>query len=171
MVNMRNEDSKDWKAFLDGDKMAITNIYQRHKDNLLTYGFYLTGNKEKCEDLLHETFMKLIEQGKKKIQINSLKNWLFICMRNLTFNHLQRQRKDPRINLNQLTVENTDPDITIFIRQILNKLDTEERELILLREQQGFSINELADMHKISPEAVRIRLYRIRKKMYELGKV
>lgn len=169
MMKMRNQDRQDWQDFLDGDKTALTNIYQRHKDSLMTYCFYLTGNRQKCEDLLHETFLKLIEQGRKKIHINSVKDWLFICMRNLTFNYLKKDKSKNYV-IEEVPVGDENPEMKIFIGEILSKLTPEERELILLREHQGFPINELAEMFKTSPEAVRIRLYRIRRKMYERGK-
>ena len=46
----------------------------------------------------------------------------------------------------------------------------EERDLILLREQQGYSIGEIALLLGVTEETVRVRLYRARKKMQEIGK-
>ena len=58
----------------------------------------------------------------------------------------------------------------LFIENVLDRLDVDQRELILLREQQRFTIREIADMLCVSEGSVRVRLYRIRKKMQEIGK-
>lgn len=121
------------------------------------------------EDIVHDTFINLIDNRHEWPAINSMQNWLFICVRNLAYSRLKHRRTVDYQPLGDIEVEST-VEQRLFIDSVLNRLDTAERELILLREQQGLAITEIAAIMDISAEAVRVRLYRIRKKMCHLVK-
>ena len=142
-------------------------VYKQHKDNIFQYSYYLTGDKQMSEDIVQETFLKFANLKERKQDIRSIKDWLFICARNLTFNYLKKINRPytPIESSNSVTIEQK-----IFIEQVLGKLEASERELILLREQQGYSVREISEMMEITEEAVRVRLFRIRKKMQVLAK-
>lgn len=116
--------------------------------------------------------MRLMGHKHNDPAIQSVTNWLFICARNLLFNHFRSNRTSAAGNAHETTpatVPAMDIETREFVRMVLGRLDPEERDLILLREQQQFSIAELAQMLGKSPEAVRVCLYRIRKKMRKLA--
>lgn len=167
---MSSLDRKDWQRIRQGDNTGLAGIYSRHKDRLYTFCRYVTGNQQQSEDIVQETFVKLLGQSKNLDDNVSIKDWLFVCARNLTYNHLKRQKQS------SLLTDFIDPpaesnvETEIFIRDVLSRLTTEERELILLREQQRFTTKEISSMLNISAEAVRVRLYRIRKKMQQTAK-
>jgi len=167
---MDNLDREDWRRFCKGDVTAMERIYNRHKDRMYTYCLYVTGNRQVSEDVVQETFVRLMRQKAGLNIETTLKNWLFICARNLTFNHLKKQSRDvsPVSIVNPVT--EMDMETRLFIRNVLGRLKPEERELILLREQQRFSVEELSALLEISEEAVRVRLYRVRKKMQQIAK-
>ena len=160
-------DSEDWSGFSNGDDRAIERIYQRHKDRLFSYCVYVTGDRQIGEDVVQETFLRLMQQRGRLTIKTSLRNWLFICARNLTFNLLKERGGTP--DGAYPPVEEADVEMKLFVESVLSRLSVEERELILLREQQQFSIRELAEMLELSEEAVRVRLFRIRKKMQSLA--
>ena len=168
---MEFQDKQDWTAFCRGDREAMVRIYNRHKDKLYSFSFYVTGDRQTSEDLVADTFVRLMEQKNRLVFEDSLKNWLFICLRNMTYNLLKRNNRKNRMKTQDIidTVQDNS-ELKRFIVTILEKLEPNERELILLREQQGFSIPEISEMFDISEEAVRTRLYRVRKKMQRLGK-
>ena len=168
---MDYSDEKDWLAFCRNEPQAFDRIYRRHKDGLYDFCLYVTGDGRLSEDLVADVFTRLIRM-KNKLEIeSSLKNWLFICVRNMAYNLIRKRNREynlmSQIKFNQ---EAVDIELKVFIEDILSRLDADERELILLRERQGFTIRELAEIVNISEEAVRTRLYRIRKKMQMLGK-
>ena len=161
-------DREDWAGFANGDQAGIERIYGRHKDSLYTFCLYVSGDRQLSEDVVQETFLGLIKQRDTLVLRSSLKGWLFICARNLTYNLLKRGSPNPDI------YEIADPALSIetrlFIENVLSRLSVEERELILMREHQQFSVRELSAMLDLSEEAVRVRLYRIRKKMQSFVK-
>jgi RNA polymerase sigma-70 factor (ECF subfamily) len=145
----------------------LENAYKQHKDNIFQYTLYLTGDNQLSEDIVHETFLKYANQKELRKDIRSIKDWLFICARNLAYNHL---KKKP-LNYKPIEFEQTVTiEQKIFIQEILGKLEPDERELILLREQQGYTTKEISTMLNVTDEAVRVRLFRIRKKMQVLAK-
>jgi RNA polymerase sigma-70 factor (ECF subfamily) len=165
---MKEADLNDWKKYQNGDNTALENIYNRHKDKMFNYCIYLTGDIEISEDIIQDTFLKLAQQKDKLSDLHSLKDWLFIIMRNKTFNIL---KKKPVPVYQPIGLEQTiSIEDKLFIEKILSSLERDERELILMREQFGYSIKEIASMLDIKEEAVRVRLFRIRKKMQILAK-
>lgn len=161
-------DREDWAGFANGDRSGIARIYSRHKDSLYTFCLYVTGDRQLSEDVVQETFLTLMNHRDSLEVRSSLKGWLFICARNLTYNLLKRRSQNPDV------YEIADPTLSIetqlFIENVLSRLSVDERELVLLREHQQFSVRELSEMLGLSEEAVRVRLYRIRKKMQSLVK-
>jgi RNA polymerase sigma-70 factor (ECF subfamily) len=168
---MDQHDRDDWQRFRQGDGIGLQRIYHRHKDRLYSYCLYVTGNRELSEDIVQETFLKLAQQTQRLDNDVSIKDWLFICARNLTLNHIKKHQRHTVLlpNIDDFKV-GLDMETKLFIQDVLDKLDHDERELILLREQQGYPVTEMARMLGISEEAVRVRLYRVRKKMQRLAK-
>ncbi len=161
-------DREDWAGFANGDRGGIARIYNRHKDTLYTFCLYVTGDRQLSEDVVQETFLALMKNRHTLKVESSLKGWLFICARNLTYNLLKRRPEPPYHASNENSAASVETQL--FIENVLSRLTVDERELILLREHQQFSIRELSEMLDLSEEAVRVRLYRIRKKMQSLVK-
>jgi RNA polymerase sigma-70 factor (ECF subfamily) len=161
-------DREDWAGFANGDRGGIARIYNRHKDTLYTFCLYVTGDRQLSEDVVQETFLTLMKNRHTLDVKSSLKGWLFICARNLTYNLLKRRPEPPYHASNEKSAASVETQL--FIENVLSRLTIDERELILLREHQQFSVRELSEMLDLSEEAVRVRLYRIRKKMQSLVK-
>lgn len=164
---MNEADQHDWGRYCRGERAALERIFTRHRDAMYTYCLYMTGSREDSEDLVQDAFVRLARQNRKE-PIRSLRNWLFVCVRNLTLNLLTK--KPPRPVAPVLPNPVASPEVHAFVQQILDRLSPDDRELVLLREQHGFTPSELASMLDLTPEAVRVRLFRARKKMQKLAK-
>jgi|GEM_PF-2167015 len=167
---MEDRDRLDWRLFEEGDQKAFDRIFQRHRRHLLKYSSYMTGSSAVGEDVVQETFMRLLEQKGSLTIRSSLKDWLFICARNHSLNLLAKRRRMEQFLPDVAGNNDCSDEMKWLIQEVLGKLNHDERDLILMREQQQYSIMEMATLLGISQEAVRVRLFRIRKKMYELGK-
>lgn len=147
----------------------IEECYEKYGKDMMNYCLYLTGNYQMSEDLVQTAFVKLIDHQSKSNRIDSPKNWLFVTLRNEAFAQLNKAARFS-YNLPEAINEDLSVEQKIFIDQILSKLKSDERSLILLREYQRFNIKEIAAMHETTEEATRVRLFRIRKKMQALAK-
>ncbi len=137
----------------------------------MNYCAYLIGDREVAKEIVQESFLRLIGKTKESEGPESPKDWLFICARNLCFKHLRSRRVHSSYQpLPDSSHDETSSEDRHFIEQVLGRIEAEERDLILLREVEQYSICELARLTRVSEEAVRVRLHRIRKKMQELGR-
>jgi RNA polymerase sigma factor (sigma-70 family) len=170
------EDMKTDGAFeqKNGDREnseSVAREYQLHRRSLLSYCALLVRNRDVAADIVQESFLRLIEQIRKSETPSNFRAWLFICARNLCFNRLRSEKVQcMHSSLIWSQADSMHPESLRFIEEVLGRMSPEERDLILLREQQRYSVSEIAEMIGISEEATRVRLYRIRKKMQELGR-
>ena len=167
---MLNSDKYDWDRFCAGDQSGLERIYQRHKTKIMTYCFFVTGDQMQSEDIVQETFSALLKQSGNSKQLRSIKNWLFICARNFALNYVKQQTK---ISYSEALLEQSvlpNMEIKLFLNNVLANLSDDERDLVLMREQSGFSIREIAEILDTPEGNVRIRLYRARKKMQQIVK-
>ena len=119
---------------------------------------------------MQETFTRLIGQSDKLDDNARVKDWLFICTRNLAFNHLKKIKRGSLIEAISDHAADIDIETRLFIQNVLDKLTPQDRELILLREQQQFNTRDIARLLGLTEEAVRVRLFRVRKKMQQIAK-
>lgn len=115
-------------------------------------------------------FTKLIESEKHFKGNCSQKTWLLIITRNYCLNRLsKRELQNYSYDQNVFNKTcNINLDEKLTLQNALQKLLPEENELIYLREYEGFSYKEIADLTNQSLENVKIKLYRIRKKLREI---
>jgi len=161
---MIDSDSNDLSQLDANDQRHVKRLYDLHRDQIYSYCFYVCGNADTSSDVVHETFLRLMKQP---AEPNNVRNWLFITARNLLFSSLKRSRRDRNVAAEQLPFSRSElsAEQQLLLEQMLNRLTAEERELLIRREYSGFSTQELAASLEITVEAVRVRLFRIRKKL------
>jgi RNA polymerase sigma-70 factor, ECF subfamily len=165
---METDDLRDWQAFCNGDNAAMERLFVRLSPALFSYCLYLCGNRASSEEIVQESYLRLLAQRSNGKITSSVRSWLFVTARNLLLN---LSRGHPHQSLDDLPenylVNDRNPDANLQVSRILSRLTPEDRELLLLREHQGFSINEIAKMLNLSAENIRVRLYRLRKRIQE----
>ena len=119
-------------------------------------------------DLLQDTFHDAFRARSELVLAPNREAWLFALARNRALGALRRRRRYAalvaQLPLPRATVQ--DSDEVLALRDLLERhLDPDERALLLLRYLHGFDAAELAQIVGISPEAVRQRLSRSRRKL------
>jgi RNA polymerase sigma-70 factor, ECF subfamily len=122
-----------------------------------------------AEDLLQDTFHDAFRARSQLVAASSPEAWLFAIARNRALSALRRRRRSvvalsrlpqPRERLER------DAQEVVALRDLLERhLDADERALLLLRYLHGFNAAELAQIVGLTPEAVRQRLSRSRRKL------
>jgi RNA polymerase sigma-70 factor (ECF subfamily) len=143
------------------------------------YGYFyrLTGNKETSDDLLSELFVKLVE----KIGTfagGSFDGWLFKTASNIFYDYLrdkQRRRKlfeaqTARFEPETAKAEGPDDERIDKLQIQLGKLDTDTRELIMMRFYSQASFKEIAAMRSEPIGTTLSKLHRGLKKLREMMK-
>jgi RNA polymerase sigma-70 factor (ECF subfamily) len=149
-------------------------------DNLYRYALILTRNRVDAEDLVQETYVRAIEAFTRLRENSNVKGWLFTILRNLWFNQLRKQRTGP-----QLVVVDTDslfaegladnvPDAhtilekeedAIRVQAAISTLAPEFQEILVLREFEELSYQEIATVLHCPAGTVMSRLGRARAKL------
>jgi RNA polymerase sigma-70 factor, ECF subfamily len=155
------------------------NMYDEHADTLFRYVSFKVSDKEKAKDLVQETFLKVweqfVERSGTETELQNPKAFLFRVATNLV---IDTYRKKKEISLDALVELGADfghdtsghivdkAEIKHLIREI-EKLDEIDRDLILLRYVDGFSIPEIADISGQRENTVSVRIHRVIKQLQE----
>lgn len=137
-----------------------------HADDVLRYLAKNIKDGEVAKDILQDTFVSLWE-NKEKVELSKIKNWLFTVAHNnmlklFRYNKI-RQNSFIEENSSESNLENTQ-----LIDQLLKQLPDRMRQCLMLKDWQGFSIKEIAEILDISEENVKVNIFRAKVKLKEL---
>ena len=152
-------------------------------DGLYSYAVVLSRNRSDAEDLVQETCLRAITGMNRLWPDSNVKSWLFTILRNVWLNHLRQRRAAPELVelaadesvSNSLADNGKDPHADLVsqfereqVRAAIQQLSVEFREVILLREYEGLSYQEIASVLDCPPGTVMSRLARARIKLRKL---
>ncbi len=142
-------------------------IFQRYKNQTFDFAHRMLGDKDAAGDVMQDVFIRLFKVLKNNSDIKDIKNWLFIAVRNLCLNKIRDGHKE--ISLHSIPDENlgyNNPDTNqIILEKSLLSLETRFREALILKEYQGFSYKEMAEILQITIPAVRSLLFKARSRL------
>jgi RNA polymerase sigma-70 factor (ECF subfamily) len=149
-------------------------------DGLYSYALVLTRNHAEAEDLVQETYVRALQAMGRLRAGSNMKGWLFTILRNIWFNQLRKRRNGPQM----IEIEAEDGIFNSIVEPSKNshdlyvsKMETEQvqaaiqelplqfREIILLREYEELSYQEIAGILDCPVGTVMSRLGRARGKL------
>ncbi|MHC4618481.1 MAG: RNA polymerase sigma factor [Planctomycetota bacterium] len=136
-----------------GDAGGFEKLIEMYANRCYGYFYRLTGNREATDDLLGELFVKLVAKIA-SFRGGSFESWLFKVASNVFHDHLRARQQQKRVidaGKAQLESKAAKPRLADEKRidelQVqLERLDTDTRELIMLRYYSQLSFKELAEM-------------------------
>ncbi len=163
-------DSACLRAVADGDREAFRGMVERWQDRLVNYFYRSTGNRSDAEDLAQETFLDLYRAAPKYESRGNFSAFVFtLARRRLIDAYRQRSRKplefvDPGESFMQLQSVRQDASAEIeeAFHRALSELSPNQRNAILLLQQQALSYEEISDVMDCSVSAVKTWLHRAR---------
>lgn len=125
----------------------------------------MLGDRDAAGDITQEVFLRLYRAIDGNPEIGNMQNWLFILTRNLCLNEIRDSKKE--INIDSLDfVEAVEADFARNdvrqIRKAMSALNAKYKEVLVLREYEGFTYSEIAGILGITVPAVRSLLYKAR---------
>jgi len=159
----------------NGNSKCFSQIVDMYASRCYGYFYRLTGNNDVSDELLSELFVKLVEKIA-SYKGGSFDGWLFKIASNIFHDYLrskQRRKKLLDVQKEQLESQFTEPKQSdneqIDKLQIqLTRLDTNTRELIMLRFYSELSFKEIALMRSEPIGTTLAKLHRGLKKLREL---
>ena len=145
--------------FQGGSRPAFEELFERYREPL--YGFFrrrLTA-RERAEDLTQETFIAVIKASGRYQPKALFRTYLYsIALNLLAAERRKLARHDSPANE---TIENAADDV-LWVREALQKLESSDRDILMLREYEQLSYAEIAELLRIPINTVRSRLFRSR---------
>ena len=165
------------------DQIMPTNDFSEYLDGLYRYAVMLSRNPTQAEDLVQETCLRALRAMPGLRPDSNVKSWLFTILRNIWFNQLRQWRRAPQIvglesdGTGPIGVADTakDPHATYVsnieqeqVRNAIQQLSIAHREIIILREYEELSYQEIATILECPLGTVMSRLASARSKLRDL---
>lgn len=154
-----------------GDKQAFGALVQQHQARLLAFARRLCGNPDHALDIIQDTFIKAWHALPDWRPDARFETWLLRIARNTAIDALRRAQHEPDALPTDTVPVDPGPSplrqlegsrSIARLEVLLDQLPLAQREIILLRELEGFSYRELAAALDISEGTVKSRLARAR---------
>ena len=141
---------------------------KKYSGRLYGYALKYLKNTEDANDIVQDVFEKLWK-NRKKIVTEKAKSWLFTCAHNALINLI---KKNSRITYQANTVSSDtavchsrDFEMKEIIEKSLAKLPPLQKSIILLRDLEGYTYQEIGEILVLSEAQVKVYLFRARNKI------
>ena len=160
------------------DPDLLGQLIEQYQYRLFRYLLYLTRSRDKAEDLFQETWVRVLERGHQYDGKSKFESWLFTIARNLTIDYWRRNKSVA--DLEELS-DATGSDVPVpfalqhamsasdlvwrgeeseRIQTALGTLPAMQREVLVLRFHEEFTLEEIAKLVAAPVSTVKSRLYR-----------
>lgn len=159
----------------DGDALAWETLVRRYQGRVFGLAYHYTGNAEEARDLAQDIFVRIYERLEICTTSVTFVPWMIRIARNLCIDRLRRLRARPRAvgtpveEMHDLRADTPDPSDQLerglrkeMVHQALGRLSGVNREIILLKDIQGLSLQEIAAMLGVPIGTVKSRSNRAR---------
>jgi RNA polymerase sigma-70 factor (ECF subfamily) len=149
---------------------AFEEIYTRYAQRVFAYCRRILGTREEAEDMFQETFIKFYNSRNDEREMTNLSAYLVKIARNLCINYRRNEKKLLYKDMSAIVQENRDDkdELLNLIKMALELLPDEYREMFVLREYNGLTYSEIANVTETTIQTVKIRLHRAKEKIREI---
>jgi RNA polymerase sigma-70 factor (ECF subfamily) len=167
---------------LDGDAQAFGTLVDRYQTRLLNFVNRTIGDRERAEDLVQEVFIRVFRHLHRFDQTKKFSTWIYTIASNLAKNELRNRSRNPLV-LFQTIKKNWEADhrplqfedtkarpddlyrkrhLRQLVEDTVAKLPEHHRQVFVLRELEGKSYEEIAEITDCNLGTVKSRLNRAR---------
>jgi RNA polymerase sigma-70 factor (ECF subfamily) len=166
-----------------GDVDSFELLVAAYEKNVFNVALQMTGNREDAQDMTQEAFIKAYNSLSSFRGDSRFSSWLYRIVSNVCLDFKRRQGRRPASSLTveddegenvelDIADESQSPEALLerkltreAVRRGLAELPDEQRQILLLREIQGLSYEEIGDAMNLEPGTVKSRIFRARKKL------
>lgn len=169
--------------FQDNDAYAFDLLVKRYKDPLLNFVFRFIGDIIESEDVVQETFYRVYKNKHYYKEVAKFSTWIYTIAGNLAKTELRRRKRRKVFSIHKETSAEkeidlpdlkSDPEKDVntvvtekIIHKAINSLPSKFREVIILRDIQEFSYDEISGIISVPLGTVKSRVNRARLKLQE----
>jgi RNA polymerase sigma-70 factor (ECF subfamily) len=181
----RGDDRELVRRAQHGDKEAFEILVAKHQGRVFAVAGGILRNREDVEDIAQQVFLKAYFSLKRFDQRSAFSTWLYKITVNECWDLLRKKKVRPLVFESELSEEQAHlyqsteqkpefaPDISTHleikqqVNQWLDCLEERDRAMLVLKEVQGFTVEEIADIMGINGNTVKVRLFRARQRIAE----
>ena len=179
-----DEDAVLAAASREGDLEAFEELVRRHQKRMFNIAFRISGNTDDASEITQDAFVAAYKNIRTLRGQAKFSTWLTSIIVNLSKNRLKQVRSrqgHEAFSLNdpiqrsdgEMTVDPPSKDLSVLdrmekrdvqarVQECIKALDPDFREVLVLRDLQEFSYEEIAEMLKVRGGTVKSRLFRAR---------
>ena len=182
------EDTDLVNAFLAGETRSFDVLVERYQTRLLNFVYRIVGDRERAEDLVQEVFIRVYRHLARFDRSKKFSTWIYTIASNLAKNELRNRSRNPLV-LFQTIKKNWEADhrplqfedttarpddlyrkrfLKDAVDQCVHRLPEHHREVFVLRELEGKSYQEIAEITGCNLGTVKSRLNRARNSFAQL---
>ena len=170
------------QSVLSGDKDAYAELVRRHHVRVLAVCGHLLQIPSEAEDAAQDVFVLAYKRLSSFRGDSAFSTWMYRIATNYCLDLLRKRKREKSDSIDRLIEEKKDASLhtlhfesgpeTVMERKdlvtrLLSRLNENERTILILREAEGFSYQEIAAILEISIDAVKARLKRARQSLQE----
>ena len=154
------------QAFKRGETLAFRELFYRYKNPI--YGFVRrrVDDHGRAEEITQDVFLALVQQQKNYEVRASFRTFLYRIALNRVVSERRKMAQAPA--LDPEVAAGSDIGTVQQVREALARLELEQQEIVMLREYQGLSYQEIAQVLNVPVGTVRSRLFRAKLALREL---
>jgi RNA polymerase sigma-70 factor (ECF subfamily) len=175
-------------AYLGGEARSFDVLVERYQTRLLNFVYRIVGDRERAEDLVQEVFVRVYRHLGRFDRSKKFSTWIYTIASNLAKNELRNRSRNPLVLFTSMTkgwedeerpLEFEDPSsrpddlfrkrhVRELVETSVAQLPTHHREVFMLREIEGRSYEEIAEITHCNLGTVKSRLNRARNSFAEI---
>src|SRR5712675_3277128 len=171
-----------------GDKEAFEELVRRHQHRVFAVAGGILRRREDVEDIAQQVFVKAYFSLKRFDQRAAFSTWLYKITVNECWDLLRKRKSRPLVYESDFSEEQSrqysamereatkglDTSDRMAMRErlenMLGQLEKRDRAMLILREVEGFSVEEIADSMGLNANTVKVRLFRARRRIVEYSR-
>lgn len=179
----REEEFAAVERVLEGDYNAFEPLVREYEKNVYNLALRMVKNPEDAQDMAQESFIRAYNSLSSFRGDSRFSVWLYRIVSNVCLDHIRTVSRRPTVSLSVENDEGEDVELDISdesrspqellerkmtkeaVRRGLESLPPEQRQILLLREIQGFSYEEISEILSLEQGTVKSRIFRARKKL------
>jgi RNA polymerase sigma-70 factor (ECF subfamily) len=181
---IKDEDLELVSSCKKGNMDAFEQLVEKHQKRMLNIAYRMVGNYEEACEIVQDAFVSAYKSIQSFEGKSRFSTWLFTIVTNISRNRLKQMKArghHERFSLDNpiltddgnISVEPVSPEPSVLeklekrgiqqkVQECIQTLDNEFKEVIVLRDIQGFSYDEISDMLNLAGGTVKSRLFRAR---------
>ncbi|TAG22304.1 MAG: sigma-70 family RNA polymerase sigma factor [Cytophagia bacterium] len=168
-----SSDTDLWKAFKEGNKTAFEQLYNQHIEDLLSYGYRVTSDRQLIKDSIQDLFLHLWRSRENLANTDSVRFYLYRSLRNRIIHNIEKNNhvaidsshlfeniigelsfEDDFIANEHLTQQH------LRLKRVIQQLPKRQQEIIQLRYYHDFSFEEIVEILHINNQSARNLLHK-----------